>query len=227
MKALNLTRDPLEITDEKQVAFLRDGNQMQYLDPFMSKECSLKEAAEYVNVKLNVMSYWTNKMLELNLIEETRSEKRRGRPIKYYRATSDVFTVPLSAIAHDQYLEILSGIFEADWQAFLSSMARQLMLNAEQLQLRYFRTLPRGRRISIEQRQNFSLENQDHYDLEDGLNNWGSFTLSPEDFRRFSKEMLAVQLKLMEASRALSLEQHKQKGHKKYMFHFGLVERLP
>jgi DNA-binding MarR family transcriptional regulator len=218
------TRNHLELTNEAQINFLRDGTQMQYLDAFISQERSLKEAADYLNVKLNVMSYWVSKMQGLGLIEETRSEKRRGRPIKYYRATSDVFTVPLSAIAHDQYLEILSGIFDVDWQTFLASMARQLMLNAEQLQLRYFRTVPSGRRISIEERQRVSGDN---YDLEDGLNNWGSFSLSPEAFRRYAKEMLALQLKLIEESRRVSPQEHKQKGHKKYVFHFGLVERLP
>lgn len=223
MKDPNLTREPLELTDEEQIKFLRDGEQMQYLDAFISQERSLKEAADHLNVKLNVMSYWVNKMQGLGFIVETRSEPRRGRAIKYYRASSDVFIVPLSVVAHDQYLEILAGIFDVDWQTFLASMAKQLMLNAEQLQLRYFRTQPSGRRISIEERQRV---NEDSYDLEDGLNNWGSFSLSPEAYRRFSKEMLELQLELMAESRKLSFEAHKQKGHKKYIFHFGLVERL-
>ncbi|MGL4609884.1 MAG: hypothetical protein ACRCYY_09395 [Trueperaceae bacterium] len=232
MKDLILTRTPLEITDEKRVAFLCNGEKMQYLDPFLKAECSLREAAQEVGVKLNVMSYWVKVLLELGFIQETRSEARQGRPIKYYQTVSDIFIVPLAAISHDQYIKLLSGLFQVDWQLFLASMAQQLLKNAEHLQLRYFHIPPRGRRVSIEERQlerhtnDYSYNDYSYKDLDDGLNNWGTFHLEPEAFRRYTKVMLELQLSIIEESKKLSQEEHQKRGHKKYLFHFGFVERL-
>lgn len=218
MKDPNLTREPLEITDEARVSFLRDRSKMQYLDAFMTQERSLKEAAAYMRVRLNVMSYWVKKLLELGLIKETRREARRGRPIKYYRATRDAFIVPLSVVADDQYLEILNEAFEPYWRNFMESMARGVARDAEHLQLRYF-SMGKASASSIEERKHVVQMNSPTTDNDDGMNIWATFRFTDEQLKRFSRAMFQLYLDMKKESEGDNL-----KEEKKYLIHLGLTD---
>jgi hypothetical protein len=97
----------LEITNSKTALFLADASKVRYIRPFFAKECSLGEAAKKLELPLANVRYWTEKMVELGLIKQTRTLKRKGSPIKYYRTVADEFMVPLEYIPITSVEELL------------------------------------------------------------------------------------------------------------------------
>jgi hypothetical protein len=97
----------LEITNAETALFLADAAQLRYLAPFFAKECSLGDAAKQLKLPLANMHYWVNKMEALGLLEQTKTVKRKGSPIKYYRSVADEFSVPLEVIPLASVEELL------------------------------------------------------------------------------------------------------------------------
>jgi hypothetical protein len=97
----------LEVTNSETALFLVDTSKVRYIRPFFAKECSVSEAAKSLELPLANMRYWTEKMVELGLLKQTRIEKRKGSPIKYYRSVADTFSVPLEIIPIASIEELL------------------------------------------------------------------------------------------------------------------------
>lgn len=84
------------ITDEQVATFIVDVRNGLLLDAFVGdKGQSASAVAEKLNVQISTLYYKIRKMLEYNLIEICRVEKRTGRPIKYYRLSAEEFFLPL------------------------------------------------------------------------------------------------------------------------------------
>ena len=119
----------LTITDAKVAAFLNDTSKNRFIAPFIAKERSLSEAAKIAGVKLNTMSYWVKKLLEMNLIKQTHSEARKGSSIRYYRSVADEIIVPIDLIPKESYeavlLEQMQPLFEHLIRANVRSALRQ------------------------------------------------------------------------------------------------------
>ncbi len=75
------------------MAFLRDMSQWRMFTPFVAAECSVSGAARCVGVPLRKMYSFVQKGLRLGLLETTRLEARKGRPIRFYRAVAEAFFV--------------------------------------------------------------------------------------------------------------------------------------
>jgi hypothetical protein len=89
---------PLVVTDPAAARFLSDVRSLRLLEPFLDRDCSVKEASEALGLSLQSMHYRVGRMVALDLIAVVGSEPRRGRPIKRYRAVADSFFVPLSLL---------------------------------------------------------------------------------------------------------------------------------
>ncbi len=83
------------VLDEKQAAFLTSTENLVYLEPFMGRSCSVSEAAAQANVKAQQMFYRVTQMGQLGLVEQVAEEKRHGKKVKLFRASSEAYFVPL------------------------------------------------------------------------------------------------------------------------------------
>jgi DNA-binding transcriptional ArsR family regulator len=97
----------LEIMNPEVALFLADTSKSRHLRPFFAKECTLSKAAKDLGLPLGTMRYWVSKMEELGLLKLSRTEKRKGSPIKYYRTVADNFIVPLEVFPLASIEELL------------------------------------------------------------------------------------------------------------------------
>ena len=76
-------------------ALLSDPQRAVYLYPFIGRERSASEVVRELDIKLGTLLYQIKCLCRAGLLRVTRSEKRGGSSIKYYRATADAIFVPL------------------------------------------------------------------------------------------------------------------------------------
>jgi hypothetical protein len=94
---------------------LNDTAKNRFIAPFIAKERSLSEAAKIVGVKLNAMNYWVKRLLEMKLIQQTRSESRKGSAVRYYRSVADEIIVPVELIPKESYEVVLQEQMQLTW----------------------------------------------------------------------------------------------------------------
>ena len=89
--------DALEVTNPEQVRLLTDPVSKSYFKPFLGQALSVSEAADVSGCSLSTMLYRVRTFLDAGLLEITRTQKRKGRPIKVYRAVANAFFIPFVA----------------------------------------------------------------------------------------------------------------------------------
>jgi hypothetical protein len=124
--------DPTQISiidNADQAAYLTKLENLIYLEPFLSQEMAVTDAALKANVKLHQMFYQVAKMQKIGLLQLVRSEQRTGKKVKLYRATHPGFFIPLMATP----FENLSAFFRASSTIMLEeqcdSQAKTLLKN--------------------------------------------------------------------------------------------------
>jgi hypothetical protein len=111
------------IIDTRETAlFFAEFTKVKYLQPFLLAEYSLSEAAKRLSISKTRMSYWVTKMQEFNLINVVRIEKRGKHNVPIYRATADVFRVPLELLP----IESDEALLEAHTKTFEQTVKRSL-----------------------------------------------------------------------------------------------------
>jgi hypothetical protein len=83
------------VKDEEAARVLLDHASRRSLRPFLGREASLTEAARETGLPLSTLAYRVRLYQRLGLLEHTRTEPRKGRPVRYYRAPESYF-VPFS-----------------------------------------------------------------------------------------------------------------------------------
>lgn len=96
----------LIVTRPETAEFLVEHKTSRLLVPFMKRELSLTAAAHELAVKLSTLHHHAKRFIDAGLLEVARTERRAGRPIKYYRSTSKTFFVPFH-VTHSETLERL------------------------------------------------------------------------------------------------------------------------
>lgn len=100
---------PHRVRDPEAIAFLRDSIQWKMFTPFMS-ESSVSSAAKSAGVSLHKMYVFAQKGVRLGLLEVTRTEARKGRPIRFYHTVSESFFIAFEDMATvDLEDELLTG----------------------------------------------------------------------------------------------------------------------
>lgn len=96
MKDAFLKRDWLVVDDEKVADTLTSPDKYFYLLPFMRCERTLTEAAHDLGMKANRLFYQVKRLEKLGLIYVVRTDKRKGRASKVYRAAARRFIIPFT-----------------------------------------------------------------------------------------------------------------------------------
>jgi hypothetical protein len=82
------------VTNSKHAQLLTEPKSKEFFKPFLATERSVKQAAEEVGCDLNTMLYRVKAFQAAGLLKVTRTEKRKGREIKYYRSVHDAYFIP-------------------------------------------------------------------------------------------------------------------------------------
>ncbi len=179
---------------------------VRHLYPFMGKETSLAEAAQAIKLSKSHMSYWLNKLLRLELIEQTRIEKRGKHNVPLYQATADVFTVPIESIPVESDEDILEMHTKDFDQIERRSIIRSASTNAEGWHIRFSREdrmLPQ------------MLPSTGEMEMAKILNKWGCLSLTDEQAKNFRGELLEM----------LKRYAHQETANgKDHLFRFVVVE---
>ena len=84
---------PYRVRDPAAIALLREVESWRRFTPFVRTECSVGEAAKRTGVPLRQMYSFVQKGLRVGLLTSTRSQTRKGRPIRFYRTVAEAFFV--------------------------------------------------------------------------------------------------------------------------------------
>lgn len=124
MESVVLNKSRREVTDPEAAVFLTQPGSARYIEPFLGQECTLKDAAEILQTSMSGMFYWVDRMLALKLLDITRIEQRRGRPIKHYRATAEEFFVPFHVTRAGTYEDMLRESEKPQHDLMLRGLAK-------------------------------------------------------------------------------------------------------
>lgn len=89
-----LSRETLVVLDRQAARFIVDPSASRFLEPFIGRSRTASSVAEELGVKVSSVLYRIRQLTDLRLVEVERVERRRGRPMKHYRATAEAFFVP-------------------------------------------------------------------------------------------------------------------------------------
>jgi hypothetical protein len=81
------------VTDPAQARVLLDPVARRYFEPFIGQERSIKQAAQEIGVKANTLLYATRRLCQLGLLQEVRQIERKGRAVRVYRSSAEVFFI--------------------------------------------------------------------------------------------------------------------------------------
>jgi hypothetical protein len=114
--------------DHRQARLLTDPRSAAFIYPFLARERSTSEAAADAGCPLTTMAYRVGVLRQAGLLQMTRTSRRAGRPITYYRSTQDAYRVPLAATGftdhRDQARRIAAPIYRQITDAYSAALLR-------------------------------------------------------------------------------------------------------
>lgn len=112
--------------DAQAAAVLADLERVQVLASFLGRERPVSEVAEELGLPVDATYYRVRRLVDLGLLELTRTVPRKGRSLKLYRTTADRFFVPLDALPERTAEEFLADGDEPTRRRLARSVARVL-----------------------------------------------------------------------------------------------------
>jgi hypothetical protein len=112
------------ITDTDTAALLLNTDLMGCLERLMGKTWTSTALAKDLGVGIGSVHYRLQKLLEHNLVRVTHEEKRAGRAIKHYTASSDGFFVPYAMTNFETLYAFWLAILEPKHQAFVKNLVK-------------------------------------------------------------------------------------------------------
>ncbi len=169
-----------KIIDTLTVAkFFTHAINVDHLTPFVAGEKSLAEAAQELNISKNRMSYWVNKLLELDLIYTVRIEKRGKHHVSIYQATAERFVIPIALLPSDSDEDIFQlAIFDEKVKRSLADFKHTHMKDW----LLHFELVSGEAQLKIE-------PPQGHKEKLKVVNSWGQINLSDKQAEAFQDEL--------------------------------------
>ena len=76
---------------------ITDPQARRFLEPFVAQEQTVSAVAAELGVHMSSVLYRVRQFVRLGLLQETRAEPRKGRPVRYYRSVADGFYAPFAA----------------------------------------------------------------------------------------------------------------------------------
>ena len=118
------SRDWLRVDDPEAARYVVEPRARQFLEPFIGRERTASDVAAELGVATNAVLYRVQRMMALGLVTVTRTEPRRGRGVKYYRAVSDAFFAPFQVTSAASLEELFRTALQNTQDAILGSVAR-------------------------------------------------------------------------------------------------------
>jgi DNA-binding transcriptional ArsR family regulator len=143
MKAKDFDENVHWVTSPGAAAVLTNTREWNLLIILINQEASLSELAHEMRLSLPALSYRLKKLLKLGLVKVARTEKRKGSPIKYYRATATHFYVPFEATTFQSLTDLLAFTMAPFERRISREMARLLLEAAKGWGLNFFAS-PQG-----------------------------------------------------------------------------------
>lgn len=206
----------LIVTDARMADLLINPASLRQLEPFLGRECTVKQAAEETGEKANTVLSRVRRFLKAGLLEVIREEKRKGRAVKVYRSVADIFFIPFEATS----LESLEQMLE-ERDAYWEKLLRQGVVNVRRDDIGTW-----GTRIYRDTRSRLQIQTAinptENYTMLDSsrpaaLSAWrDSVYLDFEDAKALQQEMFA-----------LLQRYHKKKGAQRYIVRLGMAPLEP
>lgn len=143
MKAKDFNENVHWVNSPNAAAVLTDTREWNLLIILINQEASLSELARKLSLSLPALSYRLKKLLELDLVKVSRTEKRKGSPVKYYRATATHFYVPFEATTFQSLTDLLTSTMAPFERRISHEMVRLFQEANEGWGLNFF-TDPQG-----------------------------------------------------------------------------------
>lgn len=105
---------------------LADLERVQVLVPFLGRERPVSDVAEELGLAVDATYYRVRRLVEVGLLELSRTVPRKGRALKLYRSTADRFFVPLDALPEQTAEEFLAQGDEPARRSLARSVAKVL-----------------------------------------------------------------------------------------------------
>lgn len=116
------------VTDPTQARLLTDPRSAAFIHPFLGRETSTAEAARDVGCPITTMAYRVRVLHQAGLLQVTRTTRRAGRAVTYYRSSQDAYRVHLAATGftdhRDQARRIGAPIYRRITDAYSQALAR-------------------------------------------------------------------------------------------------------
>jgi hypothetical protein len=198
MKPQNSTSfAPLEITNPKAAAYLCHPGKAVFLYPFIGREHSASEVAREYKIDLKAYLYQIEQMQKLNLLRHTRTQTRKGNPIKYYRAVSDSFFVPLKATPLESLENMVDAWSQSLQPLFLSSFVAALEATGQRWGVRIARE-ENGQLLISPASSPATAYNPLELDAPAVLEGWFTdLRLDPADAKAMQHELVALYLRYL------------------------------
>jgi hypothetical protein len=94
--------------------------------PFLGNEATVAQAAAMLAVSPDDMYYRVKRMQRFGIVSVARSERRAGRPVKYYSAGAQALFVPFAATDYETLETMLLAMETANQERFTRSLAASL-----------------------------------------------------------------------------------------------------
>jgi hypothetical protein len=114
------------IVDPDAARFLTDAAQRRYVAPFLGNESTVAQAAVELGTSPDDMYYRVKRMQRFGILSVARSERRAGRPVKYYSAGAHALFVPFAATDYETVETMLLAMETANQERFTRSLAASL-----------------------------------------------------------------------------------------------------
>lgn len=200
------------ITDTEAADVLTQPNTLRQLEPFLARSLTITQAAKETGEKANTVLSRVRRFVKLGLLEVSEEVKRKGRSIKKYRTTAEVFFVPYEATSAET-LEVAMAERDAYWEELLrKSVVKARVEDVGSWGTRIYRD-ERGRlqiQAAITPDKNYTMLDESHPAV---LSAWrDSVYLNFEDAKTLQREMFDLLKKYQ-----------KKQGGQRYIVRLGIA----
>lgn len=114
------------VTDPRQAALLTDPRAQRFLEPFLARTRSVKEAADEAGCAVDTMLYRVRVFRAAGLLEIVGRRQRAGRAVTLYRTAHDAYFVPYGVTPFATVEERLLAAFAPVTRRAARLIARQI-----------------------------------------------------------------------------------------------------
>jgi hypothetical protein len=204
----------MTVSSQKTAELLSHGAQtITFLAPFLGRENTTKNAALEAGIKLNIMSYWVQRFYAAGILIQTKTEKRSGSPIHYYRAVADEFLVPTELISGASGEELMQRVQKHEYDVFTAYVVQNGLRISNRWNLHYYRN-ETGQYWTFRPSEIDSIQNLGQRPFHD----WFHIEIDSAALNELRQDLAALRDKYNALDR-------KGESLKRVILHLGLVER--